>query len=180
MAGGPEIANVDSADRKTVMLSNLFRIDGGRLYGTGYFTGPHKIAFVLSIFLLMTSLVLLSRLNMTVNVSISLITIAIIPAVLSVFCFRASYVRTMPFEIRLDRDSHEIMITRPDRPELVFTSRDISFAIQPRDWFANNLGPYWLTVQLPDSRRFFLTDTSTRKDAELLCEHLEQWLSTSP
>jgi len=179
MAGEPDIADGSGTGREAVSLGNQYRTDGGRLFITGFFTGPHKIMLALSICLLLASLVLIGRLTMSGEASGSMITLAFILAVLSASCFRLSYVRTMPFELRFDRDTYEMLITRPDRPELVFPSQNVSFAIQPGDWFARNREAFWLTVKLPDNSRFFLADTSSREDAETLREHLEQWLSIS-
>ena len=179
MAGEPEIADGPGSGRENVSLSKQFRIDGGRLFITGFFAGPHKTMLSLSICLLLASLVMIGRTTMTGEASHSMIPVAMILAVLSAFCFRLSYVRTMPFELRFDRNAREMIITRPDRPDLVFPGQNISFEIQPRDWFARNREAFWLTVQLPDNRRFFLADTSSREAAEALREHLQQWLFTS-
>ena len=172
-----EVSHNPDACPYSVLLTNKFTIDGNRLITTGFFTGPHKMVFILSLSFIILTLLLLIDIVLSFEASINMTVTIIISALLSVFSFRASYLRTMPFEIQIDRDSYQLKITRPDIPDLVFNANEVTFATQYRDYFAKNSGSSWIVACLPDNNRFFLADTPGINDAEALRIGLERWLT---
>jgi hypothetical protein len=159
----------------SVDLNKIFIIDGDILAATGFYTGPHRTVFFLSGCLACVTLFLLASMSLFLQASI--ISSCVIFALLSIILFRASYIRTIPFEIQIDRKTNKLRINRPDKPEQYFDIQNVEFDVQSSDYFATKSMPYWLVVQLPNRKRFFLTDAPAFEDAETLRIELDQWLN---
>ena len=161
----------------SVDLNEIFRIDGHKLTTAGFFTGPHKTVFILSNCLACITLFLLAGMFLSLQASIILISSVVISALLTILLFRASYIRTMPFEIQIDRNTNKLRITRSDMPEQYFNIQNVKFDVRSGDYFTDKSKPYWLVAQLQNSNRFFLADASSMDDAKTLRTKLDQWLN---
>ena len=161
----------------SVDLNEIFVIDGDKLTATGFFTGPHKTVFILSNCLACITLSLLASMFLFLQASIIIIGSCVISALLTILLFRASYIRTTPFEIQIDRNTNKLRINRPDMPEQYFNVQNVNFDVRPGDYFTDKSKPCWLVTQLPNNKRFFLADAPDMNDAEILRKKLDQWLN---
>ena len=161
----------------SVDLNEIFVIDGDILAATGFYTGPHRTVFILSICFACITLCLSTGMFLFLQVSLFIVSSCVIFALLTIILFRASYIRTLPFEIQIDRKTNKLRINRPDMPEQYFNIQNVKFNVRHSDYFAAKSMPYWLVVQLPNSKRFFLTDAPAVEDAETLRIKLDQWLN---
>lgn len=164
------------AESDSAILNKKFEFDGNILIATGFFTGPHKTVFALSFCFASIALVLLADIFFFTASTSMIIPVAVF-TLLAVLLFRASYFRTMPFEIQIDRSTDQMRITRPDIPDLFFKTQYVKTGIQQCDIFTKKSGPWWLVAELPNGKRFFLTDAKTLDDAEAIRTRLDQWLN---
>jgi hypothetical protein len=174
-----DLNEINDPDTGSVMvvLNKIFKIDGNKLTAAGFFTGPHKTVSILFLCLACITLFLSAGMFLFLRASIIIISSVIISALLTILLFRASYIRTMPFEIQIDRNTKKLRITRPDMPEQYFNIQNVKFDVRSSDYFTDKSKPYWLVAQLPNSKRFFLADAPGMDDAETLRFKLNQWLN---
>ena len=164
------------SEHDSAILNKKFKFDGNILIATGFFTGPHKTVFVLSLCLAFIALVLLADIFFFAA-SISMIIPVAVFTLLAVLLFRTSYIRTMPFEIQINRSTDQLRISRPDIPDIFFNAQYVKTGTQRSDIFTKKTDPWWLVAELPNGKRFFLTDAKTLDGAEAIRTGLDQWLN---